>query len=187
MRRGVPSRPPVKGSNERTSRRNGNDVRIHRRRSCSNRAADQMGRLDGRTPGTPRAIGRPFPDGGAVSRHIARLRHTQGCLTDCVAYFFNVHMSRVPLFIYPRVGWNKRLKAFFARRGYKARWQQARTVPSRGVHIVCGDSLRWKTASHCVVYRNGQLVYDPNGPGQWKDARITHRLVVRRAQQERGE
>ncbi len=111
-------------------------------------------------------------------RNFARLRQTQGCLTDCVGYVLNLHPSRVPYFVYPREGWARRLKRFFWRRGLRVFWLRCRRAPSRGVHIVCGDSLRWKTYGHVVVYRNGRLAYDPQYPSRWSDARITHRLVV---------
>lgn len=115
-----------------------------------------------------------------MARNIARLRRTQGCLTDAVAYYLNLHPEYVPFFIYPRKGWARRLRQFFRRRGLLARWVACQRVPRRGTHIVCGDSLRWKTASHAVVYRNGALAYDPNYPSEWRDTRVTHRLMVRK-------
>ena len=119
-------------------------------------------------------------------RNETRLRFTQGCLTDCVAYFFNLHPVHVPFFVYPRKGWNDRLKAFFRRHGYEAHWvdtaygTRSFRIPKRGLSIVCGNSLRWKTAAHVVVYRDGKLAYDPQYPSLWNDKRITHRLVVRK-------
>ncbi len=113
-------------------------------------------------------------------RNITRLRRTQGCLTDCVAYYFNTHPEKVPFFVYPRSGWSQRVRRYFARRGFRARWQKTTTIPQRGTHLVCGDSLIWKTAAHVVVYRNGTLAYDPDFPSRWTDTRMTHRLVVTR-------
>jgi hypothetical protein len=113
-------------------------------------------------------------------RNIAKLRHTQGCLTDCVAYFLNLHPQHVPLFIYPRLRWCARLKAFLRKHGWEARWIKCDAPPSRGVTIVCGDSLKWKTACHCVVYRAGRLAFDPLYPSKWRDNRITHRLILTR-------
>ena len=110
----------------------------------------------------------------------ARRRRTQGCLTDCVAYYFNVHPENVPFFVYPRKGWAKRLKGYFRRRGLKAIWIKSLTVPKKGTFIVVGDSLKWKTFTHCVVYRNGKLVFDPDYPSRWKDNRITHYLRIAR-------
>lgn len=107
-----------------------------------------------------------------------RLRHTQGCLTDCVAYYLNKHPHHVPYFVYPRKDWMKRLKKFFSNHGYIAFWTKDGIVPKKGMHIVCGDSLAWKTAAHVVVYRNGKLAYDPQYPSLWKDKRITHRLII---------
>ena len=111
-------------------------------------------------------------------RNINKLRRTQGCMTDSVAYYFNIHPENVPLFVYPRAKWSKRFKSFFKRRGYKVFWINCSTVPKRGKHIVVGNSLTWKTYSHMVVYKNGKLAYDPSYPSQWKDNRVTHRLIV---------
>lgn len=112
------------------------------------------------------------------TRNIARLRRTQGCLTDCVAYLLNLHPENVPYFVYPRKGWDDRLKAFFKKHGYKIKWVWCSEPPKSGLHIIQGDSLRWKTYGHVVVYKNGKLVYDPDYPSQWSDNRITHRIVV---------
>lgn len=112
-------------------------------------------------------------------RNITKLRRTQGCLTDCVAYILNLHPEKVPYFVYPRKDWSKRLKTFFRRHGYEVRWVLCKTPPKRGTHIVCGDSLVWKTASHVVLYKNGKLIYDPNYPSKWNTKRITHRLVIK--------
>lgn len=105
-------------------------------------------------------------------------RAQQGCLTDCVAYYFNVHPERVPLFIYLRKFWNSRLQNYFKSRGYVIRWVLCDKPPSRGTHIICGNSLAWKRAAHVVVYQNGKLSFDPDYPSQWSDKRITHRLIV---------
>ena len=113
-------------------------------------------------------------------RNIEKLRNTQGCLTDCVAYYLNIHPKNVPYFVYPREGWNKRLKKFFRKYGYKVHWEQCDTPPKRGVHIIQGDSLIWKTYGHSVVYKNGKLIYDPQYPSKWKDNRVTHKLVVKK-------
>jgi len=114
------------------------------------------------------------------TRNIDKLRRTQGCLTDCVAYFLNIHPENVPYFVYPREGWNDRLKAFFLKHGYRVHWQNFIDIPKKGKHIVCGDSLKWKTYAHVVVYKNGKLAYDPQYPSKWKDNRITHRLIVKK-------
>lgn len=115
------------------------------------------------------------------TRNIARLRFNQGCLTDCVAYFLNLHPENVPYFVYPRKDWSKRLKKYFKGKGYFVYWKDDKSPPKRGVHIVCGNSLVWKTACHAVIYKNGKLAYDPSGPdNKWHDRRITHRLVIKR-------
>ena len=113
-------------------------------------------------------------------RNIARLRRTQGCLTDSVAYVLNLHPERVPYFVYPRAHWMRRLRAWFRRRGFDVRWVPTATVPKRGIHIVCGNSLHWKTYAHVVVYRSGRLVFDPQYPSKWSDKRITHRLIIQK-------
>lgn len=115
-----------------------------------------------------------------------RLRHEEGCLTDCVAYLFNVHPMSVPYFVYPRKDWNKRLKNYFKKRGYKILWAcclygtRFYKIPKRGMHIIIGDSLKYKNSSHAVVYKDGRLVYDPQYPSKWSDKRITHRLIIKK-------
>ena len=88
-------------------------------------------------------------------RNIEKMRETQGCLTDCVAFFLNKHPQNVPYFVYPRVGWNERLKEYFLENGYRAHWDLIENAPLKkgGLQIVCGDSLKYKNFSHCVVYR----------------------------------
>lgn len=112
------------------------------------------------------------------TRNIQKLRRTQGCLTNCVAYFFNLHPENVPYFIYPREDWAKRLRSFFKKRGLIAIWVKSKDVPKRGMYIVVGDSLVWKTYAHAVVYKNGKCVYDPSYPSEWKHDRATHYLAV---------
>ena len=114
------------------------------------------------------------------TRNLVKLRRTQGCLTDCVAYVLNLHPENVPFFVYPREGWAKRLRTFFKKHGYSVIWKYTNKVPKRGTHLVCGNSLHWKTAAHIVVYKNGKLAYDPQYPSKWKDSRITHRLILKR-------
>lgn len=115
--------------------------------------------------------------GALTPREDRRYRARMGCMTDCVGFVFGLCPERVPLFL-DRKTWNRRLKAFYRRRGYRARWILATTVPKRGTHIVVGDSLVWKRAAHAVVYRNGRLVFDPDYPSKWSTKRITHRLHV---------
>ena len=117
--------------------------------------------------------------------NITRLRRTQGCLTDAVAYRLNLHPARVPLFIYPRRGWMRRLKAFYRRRGFAVQWVACQRPPAKGIHVVCGDSQVWKRFAHAVVYRNGQLAFDPNYPSQWKVKHMTHRLVMTRLKEQK--
>jgi len=114
-------------------------------------------------------------------RNIQRLRRTQGCLTDCVAYVLNLHPERVPFFVYPRDGWMVRVRRFFKKHGYEVKWTRCAAVPKRGTHIVCGNSLKWKTFAHVVIYRNGRMVYDPAYPSKWTDNRVSHRLVMSRS------
>ena len=112
-------------------------------------------------------------------RNIERLRQTQGCLTDCIAYVFNLHPWKIPFFIYPRKDWMKRVQTFFRRRGYICYWIKSNKIPkNKKETIVCGNSLVWKTASHVVVYKNRKCIFDPAYPTKWKDSRITHILKV---------
>jgi hypothetical protein len=113
-------------------------------------------------------------------RNITRLRRTQGCLTDCVAYLLNIHPENAPYFVYPRKGWNDRLKIFFKKRGYISYWSTCKEIPKTRTHIVCGNSLKWKTSAHVVVYKNGKLIYDPDYPSRWSNKRITHKLVLKK-------
>lgn len=114
------------------------------------------------------------------TRNIEKLRRTQGCLTDSIAYLLNLHPQNVPFFVYPRKGWMERVRNFFAKYGLYVWWEESAKVPKRGTYIVCGDSLVWKTYAHVVVYKNGKLAYDPNFPSTWKDSRITHLLKVKK-------
>ena len=101
-------------------------------------------------------------------------------MTDCVAYYFNMHPDKVPYFIAnrPHTGWARRLREYYKRRGFKARWIETTSVPKRGLHLVTGDSLTFEKYAHAVMYKDGKLVYDPAYPSSWKDCRITHRLEV---------
>ena len=112
------------------------------------------------------------------TRNITKLRRTQGCLTDCVAYFLNLHPEKVPYFVYPRKDWMSGLRLFFKKHGYAIIWEKTNEIPKQGVWIVCGNSLQWKTFTHVVVYKNGKLIYDPDYPSKWKDERMTHKLHV---------
>lgn len=119
------------------------------------------------------------------TRNINILRRTQGCLTDSVAYILNLHPEKVPYFVYPRQSWNERLKKFFKKHGYKTEWKicTQKTIPKTGTHLLVGNSLIWKTAGHAVVYKKGKLAYDPNFPSKWNDARVTHKLVLKKIKQ----
>lgn|SRR3990167_472862 len=119
-------------------------------------------------------------------RNIEKMRRNQGCLTDCVAYFLNIHPENVPYFVYPRKDWNKRLRAFLKKHGYGSFWLNDPDIPRRGTHIVCGNSLKYKTFAHVVVYKNGKLVYDPQYPSKWNDKRVTHRLITHSLPKRKG-
>jgi len=112
--------------------------------------------------------------------NLEKKRRTQGCLTDAVAFLLDRHPENVPFFVYPRKGWNERLKKFFKKNGYVVWWADCDKPPKRGTHLVCGDSLKYKTFAHAVIYRNGKLIYDPQYPSKWKDNRITHKLVLKK-------
>lgn len=115
------------------------------------------------------------------TRNIEKLRRTQGCLTDCVAFVLNIHPQNVPYFVYPRKGWNERMKKFFKKHGYDAKWTLYCDIKEKKVlRIVIGDSLIWKTSAHAVVYRGNELVYDPQFPSKWKGTRATHFLYLKK-------
>lgn len=109
---------------------------------------------------------------------LTKRRREEGCLTACVAYYFNQHPERVPLFIHPVKGWKRRFRSYWRRRGYVARWERRESVPRRGTFIVVGPSLIHKDSTHAVVYRNGRMIYDPHYPSQWTNRRVTHVLRV---------
>lgn len=108
----------------------------------------------------------------------AYIRRYEGCMTDSVAYYLNLHPENVPLFVKFGKDWIKKFKNWWKRKGYTVRWELCEKPPKKGKHIIVGNSLVWKKYSHMVVYKNGKLAYDPNYPSKWKDHRITHRLVV---------
>ncbi len=110
----------------------------------------------------------------------ATKRRKHGCLTDCVAYWFNLHPENVPLFIYPHAGWVGRVKRFYRRRGYRARFVGCRRPPTTGVHIVIGKSWKYPRESHAVVYRQGRIVVNTANDRRFPLNRITHRLQVRK-------
>lgn len=89
-----------------------------------------------------------------------KLRHTQGCLTDCVAYYFGVHPNKVPFFIKPTKGWYKRFQRYFSRRGLKCSWVDYK--PTKNLIIAVGKSSTKKGWYHAVVYKGGKKIYDPS-------------------------
>lgn len=107
-------------------------------------------------------------------------RRYEGCMTDCVAYYLNLHPEHVPLFVKWGKDWSKKFRNWWKRKGYIVRWELCKTPPKRGTHLIVGNSLVWKKYSHMVVYRNGKLVYDPSYPSKWKNKRITHRLIIKK-------
>ena len=90
-------------------------------------------------------------------------RGVDDCLTDCVAYIFNIHTSRVPFFIgYENYG--KELRKYFKKQGYKIEpwvFDESLFQPKR-LYIVQGISPRFKRKRHAVVYRGNQPEYDPH-------------------------
>jgi hypothetical protein len=115
-----------------------------------------------------------------IKKTDAYIRRYEGCMTDSVAYYLNLHPENVPLFVKYGKGWAKKFRNWWKRKGYIVRWELCKKPPKRGKHIIVGDSLVWKKYSHMVVYKNGKLAYDPSYPSRWKDNRITHKLVVRK-------
>ena len=114
-----------------------------------------------------------------MKRNIQKLRATQGCLTDCVAYYFNIHPQNVPFFIYPRETWMRRLKSFFAKRGLRIFWCPYTETNKKIIRLVVGNSKKWKTLAHCVVYKGNKKIYDPNPDGNAMKGKPTHQLVIK--------
>lgn len=124
-------------------------------------------------------MGKKTKKWGPRKLNIQKLRATQGCLTDCVAYYFNIHPQNVPFFIYPRKNWMKRLRAFFARRGLSIFWTPYVEMKNKGaLKLVVGNSKRYKQSSHCVVYKGNKKVYDPNPTGNAMKGKPTHQLII---------
>lgn len=93
-------------------------------------------------------------------------RHTDGCLSDCVAYLLNVHPMSVPFFIEPEKGWSRRFKGYMRRRGMAGWWGPFSPQPkSHGAYLVVGRSQIRKAGGHCVVYRGSEPVYNPSTTG----------------------
>lgn len=101
-------------------------------------------------------------------------RDKKGCLTDCVAFVFNLHPMNVPLFVRPEDKWPKKFKKWLKMKGFKVKWIWTKKIPKRGMFIVGGRSLLYKNSDHVVVYRNGKMVYDPSCPSYWNNKRVQY-------------
>jgi hypothetical protein len=111
------------------------------------------------------------------NKTLKQKRYREGCLTDCVAYYFNYHPQKVPLFIHPKKNWHTRLKRFFKYRGYEIMWERTNKAPKTGRHIMVVDG--YGEDGHALVYKNGKLAYDPAYPSRSRK-NITHRLIIKK-------
>ena len=118
------------------------------------------------------------------------LRERQGCLTDCLAYYFNIHPMKVPLFVRPETErhfvWRYLMEDWLNLRGFESKYIKRKTVPKRGMYLAVGNSTKYKRCTHCVVYVNGKLVFDPQFPSAWNDSRVTHYLRITRIENEQS-
>lgn len=109
------------------------------------------------------------------------------CLTDCVAKFFGVHTSRVPLFV-RYDNWEDRLRRFFRRRGYRLRFIRdfsPKVLRGRRVYLVQGRSprnpkYRCGLFDHMVLYRGRRRYYDPSLDRRWLHGRPKHVWIPER-------
>lgn len=97
------------------------------------------------------------------------------CLTDCVAYYFNIHTENVPFFIGTK-SWYKNLKLYFKRRGLvieAVRYHKKLLTNKNKIYLVAGLSPRSKAPAdgkikhsrvhHMVIYKGSKPHYDPAG------------------------
>lgn len=83
------------------------------------------------------------------------------CLTECVAYIFNLHPLRVPFF----VGMSKRwlsvaLNHWCRKRGYIVQYCEGYPKNFKGLAIATGVSPRNKKIYHSIVVNNNRVVFD---------------------------
>jgi hypothetical protein len=95
------------------------------------------------------------------------------CLTDCVAYIFNLNANDVPFFIKNKFWLSRSLKWWLKKRGYKYKLIEDAegVVKNREKYIAIGKSPRSKAKSnnkydrriltHAVVCKNSKIIFDP--------------------------
>jgi hypothetical protein len=84
------------------------------------------------------------------------------CLSACVATILDLPLSAVPVFARPGQNWGQMvdlLNAWLAPRGLVAVLSLS---PPAGLGIAKGPSPRFVGGGHCVVVRDGVLVWDPH-------------------------
>lgn len=99
-------------------------------------------------------------------------RASDDCLTQCVAYYFNIHPHHVPFFV-QWGDWESRMKRFFRRRGYSVASLEYKNgvhkmLRTKRLYIVQGVSPKSKArnkhdaraTNHAVVMRRGKVVFD---------------------------
>jgi len=89
-------------------------------------------------------------------------RYKSDCLTQVVAFYFNIHADRIPFFI-EYTNWKSRLKSFFKRRGKKITWikyDKKLRLNKNKLYIVQGQSPRSKKWQHAVIYKGHKPFYD---------------------------
>ena len=100
------------------------------------------------------------------------LRGYNDCLSDCVAYFFNIHPRRVPWFV-SKPRWQREMESYFSRRGYKIApydFKSELLSNPRKLYFVQGLSATSKSKTrkhplsthHMVIYKGKKPLYDPH-------------------------
>jgi hypothetical protein len=101
-----------------------------------------------------------------------RINGKNTCLTDCVAYIFNLSSEDVPFFIKNKFWLSKSLNGWLKKRGYGYELtEEKKNNNKREKYIVLGKSPRShsklnskydrRILTHAVVYRNGKMIFDP--------------------------
>lgn len=90
------------------------------------------------------------------------------CMTDCTAYYFGLHPSRVPFFI-GHSDWVKAIQRFYAWRGYDikpVKYRPGIFTNKRKLYLVQGmspnASIKFPHLEHMVVYKGSKKHFDPS-------------------------
>jgi hypothetical protein len=109
-------------------------------------------------------------------KKIIRDKNNNTCLTDCVAYYFNIHPEKVPFFIGTK-HWYRNLKTFFRIRGYilnAVKYHKGLLSNKKKLYLVSGLSprstapvndgkIKHSRLYHMVIYKGTRPHYDPAG------------------------